>query len=79
MFLFLMAKLAIIRKAVKAKAKKLQKIKTRTTCRIMRASRKVAHHDAENDVHLMSIAYIPEMIENAVFIEKNPNEKGSKV
>lgn len=46
--------------------------------KITRASRKVAHHDAENYVHLMSIAYIPEMIENAVFIEKSPNGKGSK-
>ena len=46
--------------------------------KITRASRKVAHHDAENYVHLMSIAYIPEMIENAVFIEESPNEKGSK-
>ena len=46
--------------------------------RITRASRKVAHHDAENEVHLRSIAYIPEMIENAVFIEESPNEKGSK-
>ena len=46
--------------------------------RITRASRKVAHHDAENEVHLRSIAYIPEMIENAVFIEERQNEKGSK-
>lgn len=46
--------------------------------RITRASRKVAHHDAENEVHLRSIAYIPEMIKNAVFIEESPNEKGSK-
>ncbi|MGN0035622.1 MAG: hypothetical protein ACI36X_00140, partial [Bacteroidaceae bacterium] len=45
---------------------------------VTRASRKVVHHDAENDVHLMSIAYIPDMIENAVFIEERPNEKGSK-
>jgi hypothetical protein len=46
--------------------------------KITRASRKVAHHDAENDIHLKSIAYIPQMIENAVFIEERTNEKGSK-
>ena len=46
--------------------------------KITRASRKVTHHDAENDVHLRSIAYIPDMIENAVFIEERPNEKGAK-
>ena len=44
--------------------------------KITRASRKVTHHDAENDVHLRSIAYIPDMIENAVFSEERPNEKG---
>ena len=46
--------------------------------KITRASRKVTHHDAENDVHLRSIAYIPDMIENAVFIEERPNENGAK-
>lgn len=45
---------------------------------ITRASRKVAHHDAENDIHLKSIAYIPQMIENAIFIDESPNEKGTK-
>lgn len=45
---------------------------------ITRASRKVAHHDAENDIHLRSIAYIPQMIENAIFIDEQSNEKGSK-
>ena len=46
--------------------------------RITRASRKVAHHDAENEVHLRSIAYIPEMIKNAVFIEERVNEKSGR-
>ena len=45
---------------------------------VTRASRKVAHHDAENDIHLKSIAYIPQMIENAIFIDEVPNEKGTK-
>ena len=51
---------------------------TGNTVNITRASRKVAHHDAENDVHLKSIAYIPQMIENAVFIDEIANEKGTK-
>ena len=46
--------------------------------KITRASRKVAHHDAENDIHLKSIAYIPQMIENAIFIDEASNEKGTK-
>lgn len=45
---------------------------------ITRASRKVAHHDAESDIHLKSIAYIPQMIENAVFVDEIYNEKNSK-
>lgn len=45
---------------------------------ITRASRKVAHHDADNEVHLKSIAYIPQMIENAIFIDEVFNEKGTK-
>ena len=51
---------------------------TGNTVNITRASRKVAHHDAEHDVHLKSIAYIPQMIENAIFIDEVHNEKGTK-
>ncbi|MGM9859811.1 MAG: hypothetical protein ACI31C_03555, partial [Muribaculaceae bacterium] len=46
--------------------------------RITRASRKVAHHDVESDIHLKSIALIPQMIENSIFVEERANEKGSK-
>ena len=51
---------------------------TGNTVNITRASRKVAHHDAKHDVHLKSIAYIPQMIENAIFIDEVHNEKGTK-
>ena len=37
---------------------------------------KVTRHDAENDVHLKSIALIPQMIEESIFIEELPNLKG---
>ena len=43
--------------------------------KITRSSQKVAHHDAESMVHLKSIAYIPQMIENAIFITEEPNTK----
>ncbi len=36
---------------------------------------KVTRHDAENEIHLKSIALIPEMLENAVFITETTNEK----
>lgn len=42
---------------------------------ISRKSQKVAHHDAENEVHLKSIAYIPQLIEHAIFIDEIPNSK----
>ena len=36
---------------------------------------KVTRHDADNDVHLKSIALIPQMIENAIFIDEDTNTK----
>lgn len=36
---------------------------------------KVTRHDAENEVHLKSIALIPEMLENAIFITEESNDK----
>lgn len=41
-----------------------------------RSSNKVVRHDAESEIHLKSIAYIPEMIRDAIFIEELDNEKG---
>lgn len=46
--------------------------------KITRASRKVLHHDVESDIHLKSIALIPQMIEKAIFVDEIANEKGSK-
>lgn len=48
---------------------------TQSTIRISRKSQKVAHHDAESEAHLKSIAYIPQMIENAVFVDELTNIK----
>ncbi len=36
---------------------------------------KVTRHDAENEIHLKSIALIPQMIENAIFITEEKNTK----
>lgn len=36
---------------------------------------KVTHHDVENQAHLKSVAYIPQLIENAIFIAEEPNTK----
>lgn len=36
---------------------------------------KVTRHDAENEIHLKSIALIPQMLENAIFITEETNEK----
>lgn len=38
---------------------------------------KVTRHDAENEVHLKSIALIPKMLEDAIFITEEINEKGN--
>lgn len=38
---------------------------------------KVTRHDAENEAHLKSVALIPQMIENAIFIHEEQNDKGS--
>ena len=38
---------------------------------------KVTRHDAENEAHLKSIALIPSMLENAIFITEEKNEKGN--
>ncbi|MDY6121599.1 MAG: hypothetical protein SPI72_00715 [Porphyromonas sp.] len=40
-----------------------------------KGAEKVTRHDAESDVHLRSIASIPQMIENATFIEEVDNDK----
>ena len=44
---------------------------------VSRKAQKVAHHDAENKVHLQSVAYIPQMLENAILIDEVPNAKSS--
>lgn len=38
---------------------------------------KITRHDAENEAHLKSIALIPRLIENAVFVEEEPNSKAN--
>lgn len=45
--------------------------------KISRKSVKVMHHDVEDEVHLKSVALIPEMLEESIFIEEIKNEKGS--
>ena len=40
-----------------------------------KGAEKVVRHDAESDVHMKSVAYIPEMIENAIFISEETNDK----
>ncbi len=40
-----------------------------------KGAEKVTRHDAESEVHLRSIASIPQMIENATFIEEVENDK----
>jgi len=40
-----------------------------------KGANKVMHHDAENEAHLKSAAYIPQLIENAIFITEEPNVK----
>ena len=44
---------------------------------VSRKAQKVAHHDAENKVHLQSVAYIPQMLENAILIDEVQNTKSS--
>ena len=40
-------------------------------------AKKVTSHSMESEAHLKSIAAIPQMIENAVFIEERQNDKGN--
>ena len=40
-------------------------------------AKKVAAHSMNNEAHLKSIAAIPQLLENAIFIEERPNEKGN--
>ena len=40
-----------------------------------KGAEKVTRHDAENEAHLKSIALIPELIFNAIFIAEEKNEK----
>ncbi len=42
-----------------------------------KGAEKVTHHDAESIIHLKSIAYIPKMLENAIFITEKENIKGN--
>ena len=50
---------------------------TGETIRISRkGAEKVMKHDVENDAHLKSAAYIPQMIENSIFITEETNTKG---
>jgi hypothetical protein len=39
--------------------------------------KKVTFHSMENDAYLKSVAYIPELLKRAIFIEEAPNEKGN--
>ena len=41
-----------------------------------RGAEKVVRHDNDNDMHFKSIALIPQMIENAIYMGELPNEKG---
>lgn len=51
---------------------------TGDTIRISRkGAEKVMKHDVESDAHLKSAAYIPQMIENAIFITEEPNTKSN--
>lgn len=50
---------------------------TGETIYISRKAQKVAHHDAENKIHLQSVVYIPQMLEKAIFIDEMPNTKSS--
>ena len=50
---------------------------TGETIRISRkGAEKVMKHDVESEAHLKSAAYIPQMIENAIFISEDVNSKG---
>lgn len=50
---------------------------TGNTIRISRkGAEKVMKHDVESEAHLKSVAYIPQMIENAIFIAEETNTKG---
>ena len=40
-------------------------------------AQKVTSHSMGNEAHLKSLAAIPQMIENAIFIDELPNEKGN--
>ena len=40
-----------------------------------KGANKSMHHDAENEAHLKSAAYIPQIIENAIFIDEEANTK----
>ena len=40
-------------------------------------AKKVTSHSMSNDAHLKSIAAIPDLIKNSIFIEEKPNEKGN--
>lgn len=50
---------------------------TGETIYVSRKAQKVAHHDAGNNVYLQSVAYIPEMLEQAIFVDEMPNTKTS--
>ncbi|MBR1769242.1 MAG: hypothetical protein IJ748_02175 [Bacteroidales bacterium] len=39
---------------------------------------KVTRHDAESEIHLKSVALIPQMLENAIFITEETNEKAKR-
>lgn len=42
-----------------------------------KGAEKVTGHDLDQDVHLQSVAYIPQMLEKAIFIDEMPNTKSS--
>lgn len=50
---------------------------TNEKIKISRKSTKVTHHDATEEIHLKSIALIPQMIQKAIFIEELNSEKAN--
>ena len=52
---------------------------TKETIKITRiGAEKVTRHDIESEIHLKSVALIPEMLEKAIFITEETNEKAKR-
>jgi hypothetical protein len=56
-----------------------RKYRIKDTNEIVQISHKgaveILHHDRHNEIHLKSIAFIPDMIENTIFIDEAPDRK----